>query len=593
MQNIRTLFAMIKQLMFIMNKKQKRNFVFLMLSSIVVAIFETLGVGVIIPFILVMLSPEEFMQNQYVQIIVQWLHITDYFQLLLLTAIGIVLIYFIKTVVVITISYFQTKYRNELERDLSIKMLTAYIHQNYLFHVNTNSSEIVRGVQSDIAGVASVIDNFNGLLCEGLSAALIGVFLISLNPSMAIILLLLAGATSMGVVLIFKKRTNICGEKTREAFQRKVQYIQQSENGIKDIIVTKRYDFFINKFKKYSMQACKYNTEYLCIYKIPSRVVELTFITGLVITSVFCMNRDGDATMLVTMLGTFAVAAVRILPSISNLATYMNGLIYNRHALEAAHRNLSVGVASAKIVSNSSTIDKDNVKFENGIQIKNINWKYNEKLDYVLENVSFNIQKGEAVALIGPSGAGKTTMADILLGLLIPEEGEVLVDDWNIFEYPEQWSSLVSYVPQTLFLIDDTIRNNIAFGIPEEEIDDEQIWNVLKEAQLKEIVETLPDGLDTNLGEQGLKISGGQRQRIAIARALYSNPEVLILDEATSALDTDTEMAVMESIDALHGKKTLIIIAHRLSTIKMCDKIYEIKDGHALLRVKEEVLHER
>lgn len=598
MKNIKTFFLMLKQLMFILNKKQKKQFVLLIFSSIIVAMLETLGISVIIPFILVMLSPDEFMQNPYVKMLIDSLGVTEYLQVLLIVAFGIIIVYILKATVVLLISYFQAKFRNTLERDLSNKMLDSYLRQEYLFHINTNSSEVVRSVHSDISGVASVVENFSYLASEGLTAVLIGIFLICINPIMAIILLVISGVTSLGIVVGFKKKNNISGEKCRNAFQKKIQYIQQSENGIKDIIVKQKYDYFISQFKKYSQQACHYNTVYLTISKVPSKIVEIVFISGLLLTSIFCIGRGGDASLYVTQLGTFAVAAVRILPSISSLAVYLNGLIYFRPTVEATYHSLLSGVGSysttlpkeQKMVSECSN---DTSKFKSHIEVENVSWQYSKNLDYVLEDVSLNIQKGEAIALIGLSGAGKTTLADILLGLLKPQQGSVTVDGKDVFENPEMWSEMVGYVPQSLFLLDDTVRNNIAFGVPEDEIDDERIQLVLEEAQLKDMVEKLPDGLDTNLGEQGLKISGGQRQRIAIARALYFDPEILILDEATSALDTDTETAVMESVEALHGKKTLIIVAHRLSTISKCDKIYEVANKKAVLRNKEEVLRER
>jgi ABC-type multidrug transport system fused ATPase/permease subunit len=224
------------------------------------------------------------------------------------------------------------------------------------------------------------------------------------------------------------------------------------------------------------------------------------------------------------------------------------------------------------------------ISFEDELQVKDVIWKYPSGKKPVLNKLNIDIKKGQSVAFVGPSGAGKTTLADLILGLFKPQEGKITVDGFDIYENLWAWSKMVGYVPQSVFLTDDTIRNNIAFGIDEEMIDDERIWESLREAQLEDFVKNLPDGLDTFVGEGGMRISGGQRQRIAIARALYQNPMILVLDEATSALDNDTEAAVMDAIESLHGTKTLIIVAHRLSTIQNCDVIYEINNGVATRR---------
>lgn len=597
MQNVKTFFRMFQQIMYILNEKQRRQFIGLVFGAILVGILETLGVSAIIPFILVMLSPEEFLRNHYVRMLTGLIGISEYLEVLLLVAFGVIVVYVLKSMVVLLIGYLQARFRNGLERDLSNMMLDSYLHQNYLFHININSSEVVRSVHSDISGVASVVENFSCLASEGFTTLLIGIFLIYINPVMAVILLILSGLTSLGIIVAFKKKTNISGEKCRNAFQKKIQYIQQSENGIKDIIVKQKYEYFMKQFQKYSQEACYYNTKYLIISKMPSRIVETVFISGLLLTSIFCIGKGGDASMYVTQLGTFAVAAVRILPSISSIAVYMNGLIYFRPTVEATYLSLVTGFGSSneKVTENVAAGVESGFRFEfkDLISIRNISWRYADNLDYVLENISLDIHRGEAIALIGASGAGKTTLADILLGLLKPEKGEITVDGKDIFKNPVMWSEMVGYVPQMLFLLDDTVKHNIAFGVDEEEIDEERIKTVLEEAQLKSMIESLPDGLNTELGEQGLKISGGQRQRIAIARALYFNPDILILDEATSALDTDVETAVMESVDALHGRKTLIIVAHRLSTIRKCDRIYEVVNKGLVLRNREEVLGER
>ena len=280
MQNIKTFFLLLKQLMFILNSRQKKYFVSLILGSVFVGMLETLGVSVIIPFILVMLSPEKFMNNQYVRELMDMLNLTEYIQILLLVAAGVIVVYILKSFVVLLISYLQAKFRNEMERDLSNMMLEFYLHREYLFHININSSEVVRSVHSDISGVASVVENFSNLASEGFTTLLIGVFLVCINPVMAVILLILSGLTSVGIVIAFKKKINTSGEKCRNAFQKKIQYIQQSENGIKDIIVRQKYDYFMERFRLYSQQACKYNTLYLTISKMPNRIVEVVFIAG-------------------------------------------------------------------------------------------------------------------------------------------------------------------------------------------------------------------------------------------------------------------------------------------------------------------------
>lgn len=589
MKNIRTFGQLFSQLMHILNRKQQRQFGLLIAGTIFVGMLEVLGVSAIIPFVLVMLSPEQFMQNSYVQYLTGMLGISEYRQILLLVAAGIILVYIVKEVMIILINYFQCQFRNRLERDLSNSMLEHYLHQNYLFHVNTNSSEIVRSVHSDVSGVASVVDAFSNLSCEMFSTALIGLFLISVNPVMAVILLMLSGLTSLGIIVVFKKKINTSGVECRNAYQKKIQYIQQAENGIKDIIVKQKYEYFMNCFRQYSQEACHHNTVYLTIAKMPNRIVEVIFIAGLLIAAVFCTGDGENASMFVTQLGVFGVAATRILPSISNIAVYMNNLIYFRPTVEAIYESGKNREGEQYAVAKTAD---EKIPFRNQICIRNVSWKYAENADYVLENVSLDIRRGEAVALIGVSGSGKTTLADIILGLLKPVQGHITVDGRDIHEDASIWSQMVGYVPQSLFLLDDTIRNNIAFGVPEEEIEEDRIRMALEEAQLKEMVEQLPDGLDTNLGEQGLKISGGQRQRIAIARALYFDPDILVLDEATSALDAEVESAVMESVDALHGRKTLIIVAHRLSTIRKCDKIYEVADKGLVLKSREEVFGE-
>ena len=449
----------------------------------------------------------------------------------------------------------------------------------------------MRGVTSDTAGVATIVDAFCALINEILTCLLIGVVLICLNPLLAIGLIAMAGMTAFLMVIGLRRRIAECGKECRDAFAERYQHAYQSVGGIKDVHVMQRQEAFLSKFVMSASKACENNTQYLCIAKMPSRMIEVVFISSLIMLVYVCMGTTGNAVGMIAQFGTLAVAAVRILPSISNIANSMNSLVYNRLTLEAACANIHTSKKEIEVLEGQKKedISAERYYLEKVIEIRYISWKYAEDKPYVLDKLNLTISKGESIALIGESGAGKTTLVDILLGLFNPQEGEILVDGKNIFSMPIIWAKMIGYVPQTVFLLDDTIRNNILFGIPESDQSEEKIWDALEKAQLKSLVESMPEGLDTILGERGVKISGGQRQRIAIARAMYYNPDILVLDEATSALDSDTEKAVMESIDALQGVKTLIIVAHRLTTIKKCDKIYEIAKGKAHLRNKEEL----
>ncbi len=595
MQNLQTFKRMLDYLLQILNRKQKKQGAILFFLLLFVSLLEMLGVSVIIPFIVAMLEPDVLIQNQYVKIVISILHIQEANQVIYVIAALIILVYILKNGMILAVNYYQTNFRNTLEKDLSVQMLSSYMKRPYTYFLDINSSEIMRGVTSDITGIATILDSFSGFLAESMTCIMIGIFVICLNPFIAFYLLTIAALTALLIILVFKQKISVCGVETRDAFSKRYQHAYQAVTGIKEISVMQRRKAFVKKYEQASEKARRNNNIYLFINKMPSRLIETVFLGSLVVLVCISMRDAKSQTDFIAVLGVLAVAAVRILPSISNIANYINGLVYNRPALENAYANITEAKnydLSAEQTKGyePSPSDLKWLSMQSAINIEKVFWRYKPNLPYVLENLSLEISKGEAVALIGGSGAGKTTLADVVLGLLKPERGQVLVDGKDVFEMLPQWSRMVGYVPQSVFLIDDTIKNNIAFGIPEEEQEEDRIWHALEQAQLKGVVKGLESGMDTIVGERGIKLSGGQRQRIAIARALYYNPDILILDEATSALDMETELAVMESIEALRGQKTLIIVAHRLSTIRKCDKIYEVKDGVTVLRDREEVL---
>lgn len=295
---------------------------------------------------------------------------------------------------------------------------------------------------------------------------------------------------------------------------------------------------------------------------------------------------EADSVYFISQLVAFAVAGMRLMPSVGRINEHASNMLYALPSVELVYHDLT-GIEG--LVVEEDRERKDDWRLQKEIQVQRVSYHYPDTEEWVLEDVSFTIQKGAAVAFIGATGSGKTTMVDIILGLLTPVKGAVFADEINVHEQPKTFHAQVGYIPQTIYLSDDTIRNNIAFGLREEEISEEAVRAAVERAQLREFIESLPHGLDTIVGDRGVRLSGGQRQRIGIARALYHDPEILVLDEATSALDNETESAVMEAIEHLQGMKTMIIIAHRLTTIRNVDVIYEVGDGRVTEKSKDEV----
>lgn len=590
-----TLIRMWNQLRYIMTEKQKRQSAAIFILIIGGALFETLGVSAILPFIQSIMEPEELVNKWYIAVIVRTLNLKDTYSIVYLCGVFISLVYVIKNVYLFASSRIQSKFRWRFQKNLSTKMLASYMKRPYVYFLDINSAEIIRTLSTDVFGVLEILQNGFRFFSEFFTVVLIGIFTISVDAVMALQILLIAGLCFFGITFFFKNRLSKIGAKQRDANVERTKCAYQAVNGYKEVQVMQRADCFVEAYEEAYEGQRKLEVSFETISALPERLIETVCIIGLIL--VVCLRLASGVAVeeFVPKLSVFAVAAFRILPSVSRMTGYLNNVVYYRPTAEAVSDELHAVEEYRQIIDRQinkevESQSDEEYSFHDRVEVRNICWKYPRSDKYVLQDVSITIEKGDSVALIGASGAGKTTLADVILGLLHPEGGAVSVDGIGIETIPRKWSRLIGYVPQVVFLVDDTIRNNIAFGLRQEEINDEMVWSALEQAQLKEFVQGLPNELNTIVGERGVKFSGGQRQRIAIARALYYNPDILVLDEATSALDNETESAVMESIEALQGHKTLIIVAHRLTTIRKCNKIYEITDGHAILREKEEVL---
>lgn len=595
--NIKTIINIIKELIYVLNKKQKKYGMVVMVFIVISSFFELLGVTVVLPFIQAVLVPEKVFASRFAKPFIDFFQITTPQGLMLLCSIGIILLYLFKNAYMLFSYFIQYDFATRVQKELSIKMLKAYMSRPYEYFLNVNSSEILRGCRTDTANVYNIISYLFTVITEVLAMILIGSFIIFTDPGTAFGILLLMGLVMLGMVMIFKPAAKKAGVQDRSADALKTKAICQMVEGIKEIYVMQRKRLFVREYERASDIARKAQRTNSLITNAPDRIIEGICVSGLV--GIICIRllMNDDMVDFVPKLAAFAMAAFKVLPSIGKITSRINGLVYARPSLSNVYKIMREADEYEKhyvqhIEKHDEIKEFDNLQFSNKLTIQNVVWQYeNQKLP-VLTDVSLEILRGQSIALIGASGTGKTTLADIILGLLRPQKGTVMMDGMDVYAMPKTWARIVGYVPQSVFLIDDTVRNNIAFGLSDDKIKDELIWDALERAQLKDFIAGLPNGLDTIVGERGIKFSGGQRQRIAIARALYNKPEILILDEATAALDNETETAVMESIDALQGQITMIIVAHRLTTIRNCDRIYEIKDGKAVGREKKEVLGE-
>lgn len=595
MKHIKSLWDIIIKLKYMLTVKQKRMSIVVTGMIIIGSFLEMLGVSAVLPFIEAILTPDVMWDKWYIKPFTQMFHITEPNTMTILIGIAIILVYVIKNLYLYSSTMFQTVYRSRIQKYLSTKMLSAYMKWPYEKFININTAEFIRGIGVDINGVYNLMDSLFRFIGEFFTAILIAAFIVFTDAFMAICIIIMAAACFALITIGLKNKTSYYGEQKRITDTARSKCAYQAIMGFKEIKVTHTTEHFVEAYDDaYEKQrAAEIKNEY--IVNLPERVIEAGCVA--VLMGIICikMGMGSDMSTLVPKLAIFAVAAFRLLPSISRMTRYMNGIIFNNAFLQSAYHNLKeidqyVSEEDNGDVSQVET--QAHISFQHELVVKDITWNYQGNDRKVLSDLSLTIHKGEAIGLMGASGAGKTTLADIILGLLQPREGSVIMDDMDIYKNPERWSEIIGYVPQSIFLSDDTIRNNVAFGYSDDEINDEDVWNALDEAQLGDFVRSLAQGLDTQVGERGVKFSGGQRQRVAIARALYKNPDIIVLDEATSALDNETEKAVMEAVDALQGRKTLIIVAHRLSTIKNCDKIYEIADGKAVLRQWDEICGE-
>lgn len=591
-KEIRKVFDAFSKLRQILSKEQKIYCIIVFVMSLIAAFLEILGVSIVLPLLQAILSIEELMKQPYALPFINFFGLNSENSVIGFSCISIIIVYILKNAFSIFFIWTSTKFANKIRRELAVRVLSTYMKQDYNFFVNTNSSKMMCGIGTDVGSVQTIVAQLFTLISRGLTIICIAVFVIAITPYIALLLMMLIAICFIVSQLIFKKPMKRSGEEIREYAYRSQQAVIEAIQGSKEVLVTNRQEYFVNEYLNNMIGFNNASVTQAVGSSAPSYLIEAICITGIIGAVAFQAVHSNDLNALITQLTAIVVAAFRILPSLGGILGSVNSILANTAGLNATYENL---IELKKLENNyikDDSVDDGTITFKDKVEISHISFAYKEETGDVLKDLCMIIHKGTSIGLIGNSGAGKTTLADIILALYKPQKGEILMDGMNLKDLGVVWHRIIGYVPQSIYLMDSSIRRNVAFGIAEEDIDDDKVWNALEMAQMKSFVKELPKQLDTYVGEWGVQLSGGQRQRIAIARALYNNPDIIVMDEATAALDNETEKAVMESIEALQGIKTLIIVAHRLTTIRKCDEIYEIVDGKAVRKSKEEVFGE-
>ena len=581
---------MVKKLRYVFDRKDKIKLVGLAILMVIGSVLELLAVAVFNPFIEVLMQTSSIEDDSFLKLFFTHIHLNGIEQYLVVLSALIAVIYLVKNIYLSFLQNVILSFSYTTRMNLATRLLTTYMNEPYTFHLSKNIAEMQRCLQSDTSQFMSLINSCLQLTVEMVTCLALAAYLFHTSHSITVVIGVLLLLCIGLFFMISKKVSSRLGRQNENYNAKLFQWINQSLGGIKELKILQREEYFIDSYKtnyKKLIWGARVNE---LIAALPKYIVETVAMVGLVFAIIIkLLFGHGALETFIPQIAVFAVAAFRLLPSVGRVNAYINSIMYNKASLDMIYGDLKE-IDSEPVQEIEWQGEKENWIFTKGVTVEHVSYHYPDSDVEVLHDISLEIPKGKTVALIGPSGAGKTTLADIILGLLPPVSGVVRMDQHNVYENLRSWREKLGYIPQSIYLSDDTIRNNVAFGIYEAQIDDNAIWKALEKAQLKEFVQGLENGLDTYVGDRGVRLSGGQRQRIGIARALYHDPEILVLDEATSALDSSTEQAVMESIESLQGLKTMIIIAHRLTTIKNADLVYEVSGGNVTLRDKNEVI---
>lgn len=571
--------------MILLDRKQKQKMILLVFLMLIGAVLETLGVSMILPVMNVVLEKNVVQSHRYLQVICDIFHIgyDDTRTLMIFVMTGLIVIFAVKNIFLFFQQKVQLKFVYTNQFATSRRMMINFMERPYEYYLNADTSVIQRSITSDVNNMYGLILSLLQLVSEGIVfVCLVAVSLVT-DVVMSITVAVLLVAALLIIKCVLKPIMRKAGEENQDYYSGLYKWIDQSVMGIKEIKIANKENYFINEYAKCGAGYVNAVQRYNLYNATPRLLIETVAIAGMILYVMISLLQGANVEEIMPQIGLLAVAAMRLIPCANRINNHLTSISYFEPFFMGVSDNLQQEIRDENIdydeASYQKKIEVEKLTIKEKIELRDIVYKYPNTEVLIFDHADMEIPIGKSVGIVGTSGAGKTTVVDILLGLLQLQSGEILADGVEVRDHYQSWLKNIGYIPQTIFMIDSTIRKNVAFGFADEDIDDEKVWRALKEAQLDEFVRGLPEGLDTGIGERGIRLSGGQRQRIGIARALFEDPEVLVLDEATSALDNETEAAIMDSINRLHGRKTLIIIAHRLQTIEKCDMVYRVENG--------------
>ena len=552
-----------------LKKSERRGLGMIFVLMLLGTVLEMFSLGLVVPIVGLLVNPDYLDRVPFVHSLFGDLTTTQY----VLGAMGLLIgVYIVKTIFLIWKTWVQRGFSNSVTLRIAQDLYENYLRQPYAFHLERNSAIMIRNSQSSASLMSGVIDPLLLIASEFLVSGGLFILMLLLEPVGSLAAIVVFGSFSVIFRRITSRRITKWGEAQNSYKGSIIQHLQQGFSGVKDIKILGREDYFVASYQRDLSGNAYVQRRYAVAQTLPRFSMELLTIICLGLLVSLMLLSDKALSDILPVLSLFGAAAFRLLPTLSQVINSFMSININRPIVNDLYADLALPIPGV-------TTDQKSRKLLDRIDVEGLSFSYARTTRGALNNVSISIRRGEAVGLIGSSGSGKSTLVDILLGLLEPTSGRVLVDGHDIQENLRGWQDQIGYVPQSIFLTDDTLRRNVAFGLPKDKIDDDAVKSAIRSAQLEEFVANLPDGMETVVGERGVRLSGGQRQRIGIARALYNNPDVLVLDEATSSLDTETEHGVMQAVQALQGDKTVIIVAHRLSTVEYCDRLYRLENA--------------